>query len=304
MLTRELFRGLYVLIITPMDSQLRIDWEGHRRNMQALVSLGVDGVILNGTNGEFHTCTDDEREQLLRILVSEAKGKLMCIAGCSAVNTAEAIRLTKRAAELGADGVMNVVPYYLPPTKAECIQYVRDVCSACPDIGFILYNNKMTTQVLFTDDDYLELEDVPNFVGSKAQGADLAAFLNCIRRTTSRHFPLEQLWGITEALKGPGVMASFIYACPQYMMRWWRAIHGGDFQLAIRMQHEVNELLYEVVLPPFRRGASEVAGTKAFVTAMGHWACGGPRKPFFAVDDRTIARMRTQVEERFPQFLQ
>ena len=76
----------------------------------------------------------------------------------------------------------------------------------------------MTTQVLFTDDDYVQLEDTPNFVGSKMQGGDVYNYMNCIRRTTMKHFPLEQLWGVSNALGGPGVMASFIYACPQYMM--------------------------------------------------------------------------------------
>lgn len=304
MLTRENMKGLYVLVITPMDDKMRVDYEGHRENVRKLIALGVDGIILNGTNGEFHTCTDQEREKLTQILVEEGKGKIMCVAGCSSINTADAIRRTNKAAELGADGVMNVVPYYLPPTKAECIQYFRDIAEACPDIGIIIYNNPMTTQVLFTDADYVQLEDTPNFVGSKMQGGDIWSYLNCMRRTTMKHFPLEQLWGISNAVGGPGVMASFIYACPKYMMRWYKAISGGDLQMAIKMQNEVNELLQEVVLPPFFVGASEVAGTKAFIEAAGNWACGKARKPFFEVPQEAIDKQRRQLEEDYPQFLE
>ena len=130
MLTRENFKGLFVLIITPMDDQMRVDYEGHRENIRKLIDLGVDGIILNGTNGEFHTCTDEEREKLTAILVEEGKGKVQCVAGCSSINTADAIRRTKKAAELGADGIMNVVPYYLPPKKPEIIQYWKDLCEA------------------------------------------------------------------------------------------------------------------------------------------------------------------------------
>jgi len=304
MLTRENMKGLYVLIITPMDDKMRVDYEGHRENIRKLIELGVDGIILNGTNGEFHTCTDEERERLTQILVEEGKGKVMCIAGCSSINTAEAIRRTRRAAELGADGVMNVVPYYLPPSKEEVLQYWRDLAEACPDIGLICYNNPHTTQILMTDEDFAALEDIPNFVGSKMIGGDIWLYLNCIRRTTQKHFPLEQLWGVSKVVGGSGVMASFIYACPKYMMKWWRTICSGDVEGAIRMQHEVNELLQKVVLPPILAGYSEIAGTKAFVEALGHWHCGKPRKPFFPVPQEIIDKMRRQVEEEFPQFLE
>jgi dihydrodipicolinate synthase/N-acetylneuraminate lyase len=297
-------RGLYVLIITPMDDKLRVDYEGHRENIRKLIDLGVDGIILNGTNGEFHTCTDAERERLTQILVEEGKGKVMCIAGCSSINTAEAIRRTRRAAELGADGVMNVGPYYLPPSKQEVLQYWRDLAEACPDIGLICYNNPRTTQVLMTDDDFVVLEDIPNFVGSKMQGGDVWLYLNCMSRTTQQHFPLEQLWGVSKSLGGSGVMASFIYGSPKFMMRWWRAISDGNLKEALRIQHEVNDFLKKVVLPPILAGFSEVAGTKAYVDALGHWHCGKPRKPFFPVPQETTDKIRRKTEKEFPQFLE
>lgn len=303
MLTRETMQGLYVLIITPMDEKLRVDYEAHRANIRKLIALGVDGIIINGTNGEFHTCTDEERERLTQILVEEGKGQVTCVAGCSSVNTAEAIRRTRRAAELGADATMNVIPYYLPPSKAEALQYWRDLAAACPDIGLICYNNPRTTQILFDDRDFAALDDIPNFVGSKMVGGDIWLYLNAMRHSRSRHFPLEQLWGVSNILGGPGVMASFIYACPEFMMKWWRVICSGQTAEAVKMQHEVNELLQQVVLPPILGGFSEVAATKAFVEALGHWACGKPRPPYFPVPQETIARMRRQTEEQFPQCL-
>lgn len=303
MLTRENMKGLYVLLITPMDENLRVDYEGHRDNIRKCVELGVDGIILNGTNGELHTCTVEEKERLTAIMVEEAKGKLMCIAGCSADNTAETIRRTKRAADLGADGVMNVLPYYYPPSKPEAIQFWRDLATACPDIGVICYNNPGTTQVLMTDADYVALEDVPNFVGSKMQGGDISVYMNVMRNTTQAHFPLEQLWGVSNLVGGPGVMASFIYACPKYMMRWWKAISSGDVHEAVRMQNEINGLLQAVILPPFIAGASDTAGTKGFVEAMGYWHCGKARAPYFPVPQESIDKMRRQVEEGYSQFL-
>ena len=305
MLTRENMKGLYVLVITPMDDKLRVDYEGHRENIRKLIELGVDGIIINGTVGEFHTCTEQEREKLTEILVEQGKGKIMCLTGCSSINTADTIRMTKKAAELGVDGVMNVVPYYYPPTKAECIQYFKDLAGACPDIGIIIYNHQGITNVHLTDDDYVALMNIPNLVGCKVLSSDVYEYMNCIRRTAPmKHFPLETLWGMSNALGGSGVMASFIYSCPKYMMRWWNTIKTGDMQTAIKMQYEVNELLREVVLPPILAGASDTAGTKAFIKAVGHWKCGKTREPYFPVAQEAIDKQRRQLEEKYPQFLE
>jgi hydratase-aldolase len=303
MLTRQNMKGLYVLIVTPMDDKLRVDFEGHRENVRKLIDLRVDGIILNGTIGEFHTCTDEERERLTQILVEEGKSKVMCIAGCSSVHTAEAIRRTRRAAELGADGVMNVVPYYLPPSKEEVLQYWRDLAEACPDIGLICYNNPRTTQILMTDDDFAALEDVPNFVGSKVVGADAWSYLNSMRHTTQKHFPLEMMWGLWRLLGGSGVMASCIYACPKYMINSWRTVSSGNSEECLRIQNEVNEFLQKILIPLVYE-YSDVAGNKALVEALGHWHCGNPRKPFFPVPQEIIGKIRRQVEEEFPQFLE
>ena len=75
MLTRESFKGLCVLIITPMDDLMRVDFDGHTETIRKLVDLGVDGVILNGANGEFHTSTQEEKNRLLETLVEEGKGQ-------------------------------------------------------------------------------------------------------------------------------------------------------------------------------------------------------------------------------------
>ena len=70
MLTRETMRGLYVLTITPFDAQDRLDEEAYRENVRLLLSLGIDGIITTGTNGEFHTTTDEERARISRIVRS------------------------------------------------------------------------------------------------------------------------------------------------------------------------------------------------------------------------------------------
>ncbi len=305
MLTRESMKGLYALTITPFDSKGNLDEDAYCENVQTLVGLGVDGIVTSGTNGEFHTTTDDERKRIARIVVAETRGKAVAVIGASGVNTDESIRRSRAAREAGADAVMNVVPFYHILSKAEVYQYFEDLSLACADLGIIVYNNPITTQVRLDDNDFARLQEIPNLCGAKMLGADLWLYLNCLRRTSIRHFPLEQLWGISQQVNGNGVMASFIYAFPAYMMRWWSCITGGNFVKALAMQHEVNSLLQEAIVPLIAtEGYNEIAATKAVVDAAGFLKAGAPRKPFRPVPSDRIEKLRATFQQRFPQFMQ
>jgi len=304
MLTREAMKGLYVLVITPFDEKLRLDEDAYRENVRKLLALGVDGIISTGTNGEFHTLQEGELAKIARLLVDETKGKAVSVVGASGVNTAEAIQRTRIAQDAGADAVMNVIPFYHILSRPEAYQYFQDVAEACPHIGFILYNNPTTTQVAFNDDDFVKLQEIPTLCGTKMLGSDLTLYMNSLRRSNIRHFPLEQLWGISNVLGGNGVMASFIYAFPGYMMKWWRAITSGDIKTSLQMQGEVNAILGDEIIPMIvAEGYNEIAVTKAIVEAAGNFKAGQPRKPFRPVPAERTQKLRAVFEEKFPQFL-
>jgi dihydrodipicolinate synthase/N-acetylneuraminate lyase len=304
MLTREQMKGLYVLPITPFDDNFNLDETACRDNIRKLVDLGIDGIITSGTNGEFHTTTDDERNRIARILVEETKGKTVAaVVGASGVNTAESIQRTKYARDAGADAVMNVVPFYHILSKAEVYRYFEDLSAACPDIGIIIYNNPQTTQVALDENDFKRLEKIPNIVGAKLTADNYWLYSNCLRLSKLNHFPLEPLWGVSKTLRGTGVLASFLYAFPSYMMRWWKTISENDLPNALKMQDEVNGLLSDVVIPVIVEGYNEIAATKALVDAAGFFKAGPPRKPFLPVPQDRLNKLRNDIKEQYPQFL-
>jgi dihydrodipicolinate synthase/N-acetylneuraminate lyase len=88
------------------------------------------------------------------------------------------------------------------------------------------------------------------------------------------------------------------------MMRWWKSISGGDFSTALRMQHEVNALLQDAILPLIiTEGFNEIAATKAVVEAAGFLKAGSPRKPFRPVPRERVRSLRATFENHFPHFL-
>ncbi len=98
-------------------------------------------------------------------------------------------------------------------------------------------------------------------------------------------------------------MASFIYAFPAFMMKWWKAIREGDQQTALAMQHDCNRILQEAILPLANEGYNDTALTKATVEAAGFFAAGPPRRPSEAVPNARIQRLRQTLEEDFAQFM-
>lgn len=304
MLTRDNMSGLYVLIITPFDKNDSLDEAHLRDNVRLLLSLGVDGIITNGANGEIYGTTDEERARIARIVVEETRGKAMAVIGASGASTAESLARSRAARDAGADGVLNMLPFFHVLSKEEAYQYFEDLYKACPDLGVVVYNNRTVTQVLLDDDDFVRLEQVPNTCGSKLVGADLFLFMNCLRRTKLRHFPLEPLWGISHAVGGSGVMASLIYAFPYYMMRWWKSIKTNDLPKALEMQQEVNSFCQETLAPLVKiEGYNEISATKAIVDAGGFLHAGAPRKPFRAVPPERIQKLGKDIRAKFPQFL-
>ena len=305
MLTRGNMDGLYVIVVTPFDENFRLDQEGYRYNVAKLVQMGVDGIITTGTNGEFFVVNEEELRTITRITVEECSGsQTKVIVGASAVNTEDSIRRTRIATEEGAEGVMNVVPFYQTLSKAEAYEYFRDLAEACPDTGIIIYNNPGTTKLLLNDDDFVEIQKVPTVAGTKMIGADMNLYLNCLHRTEIPHFPLEQLWGVSHMVGGNGVMASFIYAFPAFMQRWWKAIREGDVAANLKHQHQCNQILREAIVPLFGEGLNDTSLTKATVNAAGFFKAGPPRPPSEAATQDRIDRLRGTFEEEFPHFLE
>ena len=105
------FKGLFTAVITPFDSQDRLDEEGFRENLRFQIAEGVDGIVVLGTTGESPTIEDHEKQRILEISVEEVKGKTKLIVGTGSYSTKETIANTREAEELGADGALVILPY-------------------------------------------------------------------------------------------------------------------------------------------------------------------------------------------------
>jgi 4-hydroxy-tetrahydrodipicolinate synthase len=121
-----MFTGTYTAIVTPFR-QGKIDEAVLERLIRAQVRSGVDGIVPVGTTGESPTVDYEEHVRIIERSVKFAGGKIKVLAGTGGNSTTEAVYLTQRAEKAGADGSLQVAPYYNKPTQEGIFQHFREV---------------------------------------------------------------------------------------------------------------------------------------------------------------------------------
>lgn len=133
-----MFTGCYTAIITPFKTDGSIDWDKFRELIDRQTQAGIDGIVPVGTTGESPSLSYKEHIKVVETAVDACKGQMKVIAGTGANSTSEAIELTRHALDAGADGTLQVTPYYNKPSQEGLFQHF----SAIADLGLpvVIYN--------------------------------------------------------------------------------------------------------------------------------------------------------------------
>jgi 4-hydroxy-tetrahydrodipicolinate synthase len=133
-----MFTGTYTAIVTPFRDG-KIDEPALERLIKTQIKAGVDGIVPVGTTGESPTVSFEEHIRIIDFTVKTAAGKIKVLAGTGGNSTDEAIYLTKAAEESGADGSLQVAPYYNKPTQEGLFQHFRSIAKNTK-LPIILYS--------------------------------------------------------------------------------------------------------------------------------------------------------------------
>ncbi len=141
------FRGSYTVAVTPFtDDGSGIDTDALKKFIDWQLACDVPGIIVLGSTGEFLTISDDERHELVDAAIRYADGRMDVLVGTMNAYTPNAVRFSREAERLGADGLMVIPPYYYTPTDDEIFAYYRAISEAV-SIPIMLYNNPFTSNV-------------------------------------------------------------------------------------------------------------------------------------------------------------
>ncbi len=161
-----MLQGSLVAIVSPMFEDGRLDIPSLKSLIDFHIDQGSDGIVIVGTTGESPTVDFDEHCLLIQTAVEQVAGRVPVIAGTGANSTKEAIVLTQKAKELGADACLLVAPYYNKPTQEGLYLHFKAVADAVA-IPQILYNVPGRTGCDISNDTVLRLATHANIVGIK-----------------------------------------------------------------------------------------------------------------------------------------
>lgn len=135
----ELFRGSGVALVTPFDKNGNVDYETLKKLIDFQINNNTDAIIICGTTGESSTLTYEEHNKCIEMCVEYVNGRIPVIAGTGSNCTKSAIKLSKEAEKMGADGLLVVTPYYNKTTQKGLINHYSKIASEV-NIPIILYN--------------------------------------------------------------------------------------------------------------------------------------------------------------------
>lgn len=240
------WRGIFAVLVTPFSEKGDIDKAKLRALVSTVIEEGVHGIIMNGSTGEFYTMTPSEMAVVLQEAIDEAKGRVPVLSGTSSSSTAVAIELGKMAADLGADGVMMLPPYYALPNEREILHHYETFAQAV-SLPIMLYNGPRRTGVFLTPSLVERLADIDWVVAIKDSAHDFHQ-LSLLMRAVGHRIRImagyETLLLPLHALGGDGVVAMSPQILPGVATQLWNALEKGDSKRS-RELHMVMVRLYD-----------------------------------------------------------
>ncbi|ACK69212.1 dihydrodipicolinate synthase [Gloeothece citriformis PCC 7424] len=166
-MTNQSFGRVLTAMVTPFDDQGRVNYTVAEELAAHLVSNGSDGLVVCGTTGESPTLSLEEKCQLFAVVKQAVGQKAKVIAGTGTNSTEKSIEATQKAAKIGIDGSLQVVPYYNKPPQEGLYHHFRAIAEACPDLPIMLYNVPGRTSQNLLPETVARLAEIDNIVAIK-----------------------------------------------------------------------------------------------------------------------------------------
>ena len=167
-----MIQGSIVALVTPMNESGSVDIANLEKLVKYHIEQGTDSIVAMGTTGESATLNEEEHCQVIKLVVEFSAGKIPIIAGTGANSTTEAIALTQRAKQAGADACLLVTPYYNKPMPEGLYLHYKAIAEAV-DIPQILYNVPGRTACDMLPETIGKLAAIDNIIGIKEATGEL-----------------------------------------------------------------------------------------------------------------------------------
>ncbi len=245
-----MFTGTYTAIVTPFKNG-QLDEVALAQLIKSQIKGGVDGIVPVGTTGESPTVDYDEHIRIIELSVKLAAGKIKILAGTGANSTTEAIGLTKAAERVGADGSLQVAPYYNKPTPEGLYQHFKAIANNTK-LPIVLYSIPGRCGVEFSVPTVKRLAaDCKNIVGIKEAGGN-ADRVSQLRAALGNKFEIlsgdDSLTLPFMAVGAQGVISVASNVAPREVSTMVRAFAAGDTKKALQIHQKLYPLFKDLFI--------------------------------------------------------
>ncbi len=233
--------GTYTAIVTPFNEDGSLDYNTLTALVHDQIEQGIDGIVAVGTTGESPTVTHKENIDIVKQVVDAARGQISVIAGTGSNSTAEAVEMTKHAADIGASYSLQVCPYYNKPNQEGLYRHFVTIADSCT-LPIILYNVPGRTGGSIDNETILRLADHDNIVAVKEASGDLIKISDLIMRRPEGFSVLsgnDDSAFMLCALGGNGVISVASNVVPKLMSQMINAILHGHLEKARTLHHRL-----------------------------------------------------------------
>ena len=294
-----MFSGALTALITPFRDG-EVDVEALEGMVEHEIQQGIHGLVPCGTTGETPTLSEKEDRTVIETVVRVSNGRVPVVAGTGSNSTESAIKYTRMAEDAGADGSLQVAPYYNKPPQEGLYRHFSEI-SKNTDLPLILYNIPGRTSVTISAETTARLAEIPNVVGTK-EATHSMDMVSDIRRMCGTEFSIlsgdDSLTLPIMALGGNGVVSVAANVAPGAMSDMVNALRSADASEIDR-----GRALHYELLPLFRALFLETNPIPIKTAASLIGLCSDEmRLPLAPLSGENLARME-EVLETMPQLL-
>lgn len=280
------FGRILTAMVTPFTNNGDVDTNKVEELVNYLIANGTDGIVVAGTTGESPTLTTDEKLALFKQVVGIVNGRVPVIAGTGSNNTRASIELTKKAEQVGVNGIMLVVPYYNKPSQQGLYEHFKAIASETT-LPVMLYNIPGRSSVNMEPDTIIRLAKIDNIVCVKEASGNLEAMAKIIEETDdsfSLYSGDDSLTIPVLAIGGVGVVSVSSHVLGNEMQEMVSAFLNNNTTLAARLHRKLLPMMKSLFAAP------NPTPVKAALRLKGV-DVGSVRLPLVPLNDQEIAAL-------------
>uniref|UniRef100_A0A832H136 4-hydroxy-tetrahydrodipicolinate synthase n=1 Tax=Oscillatoriales cyanobacterium SpSt-402 TaxID=2282168 RepID=A0A832H136_9CYAN len=269
------FGRVLTAMITPFSEDGSVSYAVAEKLAVYLAENGSDALVVCGTTGESPTLSWTEEYELFQVVQKAVAGKAKIIAGTGSNSTNEAIDATQKAAKLGLDGTLQVVPYYNKPPQAGLYEHFKAIAEAVPEMPMMLYNIPGRTGQNLLPETIIRLAEIPNIVAVKEASGNLDQ-ASQIRCSTPSNFGIysgdDSLTLPLLAVGAQGVVSVASHLVGSQLQHMIQNFFNGNVETALKLHLQLFPLFKALFL------TTNPIPVKAALQLQG-WQVGSTRSP-------------------------